>query len=55
MILGSVSGIIVAASLDLIARYLTATHPALRVAIAGIIGYLAFIGLDTLSTKVKCK
>jgi len=52
-ILGCISGVIVAVSLDLIGSYLTIMHSAVRMVIAGVIGYLVFVGLDTLSTKRK--
>ena len=52
-ILGCISGVAVAVSLDLIGRYWGITHSAIRMVIAGIIGYLVFVGLDTLSTKGK--
>lgn len=50
-ILGCISGVVVAVSLDLIGSHLTTTHAAVRMVIAGVMGYLVFVGLDTLSTK----
>ncbi|MGD9643582.1 MAG: hypothetical protein AB7V08_12690 [Elusimicrobiales bacterium] len=40
-----------AVSLDLISSYLAITHSVVRMAVAGVIGCLVFVGLDTLSTN----
>lgn len=50
-ILGCISGVVVAVSLDLISSYLAITHSVVRMAVAGVIGCLVFVGLDTLSTN----
>ena len=52
-ILGCISGVVVAVSLDLISSYLAITHSLARMVIAGVIGCLVFVGLDTLSTNKK--
>lgn len=53
VILGFISGIVVAVCLDLIGSYFATAPSVVRMVIAGVMGYLVFVGLDSLSMRGK--
>lgn len=53
VIVGCMSGVVSAVSMDLLRGYMSGAHVAVRAIVAGVIGYLAFTALSAMMNGRK--